>query len=90
MLLQLNADQKGRRRDRDGCNAASQASDRIGRGPPTTNLKNRSHGEAKMLSEKFFLVLETLRSHSPQDGSTRVVSTSRHVPIKLPEKAEKA
>ena len=42
-----------------------------------------------MLSEKFFLVLETLRSHSPQDGSTRVVSTARHVPIKLPEKTEK-
>ena len=39
-----------------------------------------------MLSEKFFLVLETLRSHSPQHGSPRVVSTSRHVPIKLPEK----
>ena len=45
--------------------------------------------EAMMLSEKFFLVLETLRSHSPQDGSTRVVSASRHVPIKLPEKTEK-
>ena len=42
-----------------------------------------------MLSEKFFLVLETLRSHSPQDGSTRVVSAARHVPIKLPEKIEK-
>ena len=46
--------------------------------------------EAMMLSEKFFLVLETLRSHSPQDGSTRVVSASRHVPIKLPEKSEKS
>ena len=31
-----------------------------------------------MLSEKFFLVLETLRSHNHQDGSPRVVSTSRH------------
>jgi hypothetical protein len=36
-----------------------------------------------MLSEKFFLILETLRSHGQPDGSTRVVSTSRHVPIKL-------
>lgn len=42
-----------------------------------------------MLSEKFFLVLETLRSQSEQGGSPRVVSTSRHVPIKLPEKPEK-
>jgi hypothetical protein len=41
-----------------------------------------------MLSEKFILVLETLRSHSQPDGSTRVVSTSRHIPIKLPEKTE--
>jgi hypothetical protein len=43
-----------------------------------------------MLSEKFFLVLETLRSHSQQDGSPRVVSNSRHVPIKLPERTEKS
>lgn len=43
-----------------------------------------------MLSEKFFLVLETLRSHSEPDGSPRVVNTSRHVPIKLPEKTDKA
>ena len=43
-----------------------------------------------MLSEKFFLVLETLRSHSQQDTSPRVVSTSRHVPIKLLEKAGKS
>ena len=43
-----------------------------------------------MLSEKFFLVLETLRSRGEQDGSPRVVSGSRHVPIKLPEKIEKS
>lgn len=43
-----------------------------------------------MLSEKFFLILETLRSHSQPDGSTRVVSTSRHVPIKLPARADKS
>jgi len=39
-----------------------------------------------MLSEKFFLVLESLirsdRSYS--DGSPRVISTSPHVPVKLP------
>jgi hypothetical protein len=43
-----------------------------------------------MLSEKFFLVLETLRSHNHPDGSQRVVSSSRHVPIKLPEKSGKS
>ncbi len=44
-----------------------------------------------MLSEKFILVLETLRSHgSPGDGSPRVVSTSPHVPVKLPVKTGKS
>ena len=39
-----------------------------------------------MLSEKFFLILEALRrSDSQPDGSTRIVSNSPHVPIKLPE-----
>jgi len=38
-----------------------------------------------MLSEKFFLVLETLRSHNHPDGSTHVVSNARHMPVKLPE-----
>jgi hypothetical protein len=37
-----------------------------------------------MLAEKFFLLLETLKSHSGPDGSTRVASTSPHVPVKLP------
>ncbi|SHL30548.1 hypothetical protein SAMN05444159_5570 [Bradyrhizobium lablabi] len=37
-----------------------------------------------MLAEKFFLLLETIRSRSHPDGSPIVVSTSRHVPIKLP------
>ena len=37
-----------------------------------------------MLAEKFFLLLETLRSHSSQDGSPRVVSASLHVPVTLP------
>ena len=36
-----------------------------------------------MLAEKFFLVLETLRSHD-SDGSPRVVSDACHVPIELP------
>ncbi|WP_407174383.1 hypothetical protein [Bradyrhizobium sp. STM 3562] len=39
-----------------------------------------------MLAEKFFLMLETLiRSHAYADGSPPVVSTSPHVPVKLPE-----
>jgi hypothetical protein len=50
-----------------------------------------------MLAEKFFLVLETLRSQgysegSPEsypDGGSVVVSTTRHVPIKLPAKSGK-
>jgi hypothetical protein len=42
-----------------------------------------------MLAEKFFLLLETLlvetvKSHSYADGSYRVISVSRHVPIELP------
>jgi len=45
--------------------------------------------EHAMLSEKFILVLEALRNaaeRSPtySDGSTRVVSTSPHVPVQLP------
>ena len=43
-----------------------------------------------MLSEKFILVLETLRSQGAQDGGPRVVSTSPHVPVKLPVKAGKS
>ena len=39
-----------------------------------------------MLAEKFFLVLETLiRGRVYADGAPRVVSTSPHVPVKLPE-----
>ncbi|QHO71570.1 hypothetical protein ACH79_01955 [Bradyrhizobium sp. CCBAU 051011] len=37
-----------------------------------------------MLAEKFILILETIKSHSNPDGSPRVVSTSRHIPVKLP------
>ena len=42
-----------------------------------------------MLAEKFFLLLETLRSHSYPDGSPRVVSTAPRVPIKLPRENHK-
>jgi hypothetical protein len=38
-----------------------------------------------MLAEKFFLLLETLKSRSYADGSPRVASTSRHVPMELPQ-----
>jgi hypothetical protein len=37
-----------------------------------------------MLAEKFFLLIETLRSRSHPDGSPMVISTSPHVPVKLP------
>jgi hypothetical protein len=36
-----------------------------------------------MLAEKFFLLLETIRSHTYDDGAPRVTSASRHVPINL-------
>jgi hypothetical protein len=39
-----------------------------------------------MLAEKFILTLETiLRGRVYADGAPRVVSTSPHVPVKLPE-----
>ena len=40
-----------------------------------------------MLAEKFFLVLESLirGGRTYPDGSPRVISTSPHVPVKLPE-----
>jgi hypothetical protein len=37
-----------------------------------------------MLAEKFMLLIETLRSQTHRDGSPRVISTSPHVPVKLP------
>jgi hypothetical protein len=37
-----------------------------------------------MLAEKFFLILETLRSHILPDRGTIVVSASPHIPVKLP------
>jgi hypothetical protein len=39
-----------------------------------------------MLAEKFILTIESLiRGRVYSDGSPRVVSTSPHVPVKLPE-----
>jgi hypothetical protein len=38
-----------------------------------------------MLGEKFFLILEAIRAaRSYPDGAPRVVSTSPHIPVKLP------
>jgi hypothetical protein len=42
-----------------------------------------------MLAEKFILLLETVLSRTYPDGSPKIVSTSRHVPIKLPSESEK-
>jgi hypothetical protein len=42
-----------------------------------------------MLAEKFILLIETLRSRAQPDGSPRVVSTSPHIPVKLPEASAK-
>jgi hypothetical protein len=43
-----------------------------------------------MLAEKFFLYLEALIKNQHAltyaDGSPRVISTSPHVPVKLPER----
>jgi len=41
-----------------------------------------------MLAEKFFLLLESIiRSQTYTDGSPRVVSSSPHVPVKLPQQS---
>ncbi len=37
-----------------------------------------------MLAEKFMLLLEALRNRTHADGSPIVVSSSPHVPVKLP------
>jgi hypothetical protein len=51
-----------------------------GRCKPKTYIE----GVFPMLAEKFMLVIEALRRQAYQDGSPRVVSTSPHVPVKLP------
>jgi hypothetical protein len=38
-----------------------------------------------MLAEKFFLLLETIKSRTYPDGSPRVVSNSPHIPVMLPQ-----
>ena len=44
-----------------------------------------------MLPEKFILLIETLKSHTSPDGSyPRVVSTSPHIPVKLPVASNKS
>ena len=43
-----------------------------------------------MLAEKFFLILETLRSHSSNDKPPVVISTAPHVAMKLLLRAKKA
>jgi hypothetical protein len=39
-----------------------------------------------MLAEKFFLVLETLRSHASDGKPQIVISTTRLTPITLPRR----
>jgi hypothetical protein len=42
-----------------------------------------------MLAEKFILLMEVLKSHAAPGGAPRVVSTSPHVPVKLPAAGNK-
>lgn len=37
-----------------------------------------------MLAEKFILLIEALRTRAHPDGGPIVVSTSPHIPVKLP------
>jgi hypothetical protein len=51
-----------------------------------------NNGSVAMLAEKFLLVVESLirtRGRTQSDGSTRVVSTSPHVPVQLPARGGK-
>jgi hypothetical protein len=54
--------------------------------PPRSGCR----GVTPMLAEKFILLLETLRSGLPDrsqtyaDGGPRVISTSPHIPVRLP------
>jgi hypothetical protein len=46
-----------------------------------------------MLAEKFFLLLETLRNASDRsevhaDGAPKIISSSPHVPVTLPTRAQ--
>jgi hypothetical protein len=58
----------------------------------TPVIEPPNHGSAAMLAEKFLLVVESLirtQSQTQPDGSTRVVSTSPHVPVQLPARSGK-
>jgi hypothetical protein len=51
-----------------------------------------NNGSAAMLAEKFILIVESLiraQGQTYPDGSTRVVSTSPHVPVQLPARSGK-
>jgi hypothetical protein len=55
-------------------------------------IKSPDNGSAAMLAEKFLLVVESLirtQGQTQSDGSTRVVSTSPHVPVQLPARSGK-
>ena len=50
--------------------------------------------ELPMLSEKYFLLLETIRSLTERnlayaDGAPKVVSSSPHIPVQLPSASQK-
>jgi hypothetical protein len=50
--------------------------------------------ELPMLSEKYFLLLETIRSLAERnlaypDGAPKVVSSSPHIPVQLPSASQR-
>ena len=56
--------------------------------PSSIARSDHTRTDTTMLSEKFFLVLESLIRTQGQihaDGAPRVVSNSPHVPVKLPQ-----
>jgi hypothetical protein len=48
------------------------------------DMPDPSTETTRMLAEKFFLLLEMLKARGYPDGGPRVVSSSPHIPIKLP------
>ena len=46
--------------------------------------EGQAQGMHAMLAEKFILLIEALRTRTYPDGGPIVVSTSPHVPVKLP------
>jgi hypothetical protein len=57
--------------------------------PASGSIRQFTYRTTPMLAEKFILLLETLRSQAQPDGSPRVVSTSPHVPVRLPSESAK-